>query len=47
MVSWHPDSYLLFVADDNGRYQLFDIALNPILLVSATESVPSFIRESV
>ncbi|CAG7731902.1 unnamed protein product [Allacma fusca] len=44
-VSWHPDSHLIFVAGERGRYQLFDIALSPVLLVQAGDSTPSVTKE--
>ncbi|CAL8074907.1 unnamed protein product [Orchesella dallaii] len=46
-VSWHNDSYLVFAVGDRGQYQIFDIALSPLLLLDEFTSMPSLTKELV
>jgi len=44
-VKWHNDSYILFIVGDRGQFQIFDIALSPLLLVDNFDSSPSLSKE--
>lgn len=46
-VSWHNDSFLVFAVGDRGQYQIFDIALSPLLLLDGFNSMPSLTKELV
>jgi len=45
-VKWHSGGFLVCVTGDRGQFQIFDIALNPLLLLDEKdEFTPSVTKQ--